>query len=126
MNHIGSTNVIRFLKLQPRQRANRAKQLGLCFNCLQPYFMGHICSRQMCRKCNKRHHTLLHIDEQNQTNDKGSTINNNHSANAKGRTIAEVNTYCSLKNKPRNHMLLATAIVEVQNKSVTMYHAGPC
>ena len=30
---------------------------------------------------------------------------------------AEVNTYCSLKGKPRNHILLATAIVEVQNKS---------
>ena len=35
----------RFLKLQPRQHANRAKQLGLYFNCLQPYFKGHSCSR---------------------------------------------------------------------------------
>ena len=31
----------RFLKLQSRQRANRAKQIGLCFNCLQPYSKGH-------------------------------------------------------------------------------------
>jgi hypothetical protein len=28
-----------------------------------------------------------------------------------------VNTYCSLKGKPRNHILLATAIVEVKNKA---------
>ena len=55
-----------FLKLQPSQRANHAKQLGLCFNCLQPYFKGHTCSRQMCRKYNKRHHTLLHMDRENQ------------------------------------------------------------
>jgi FlaG/FlaF family flagellin (archaellin) len=63
-------------------------------------------------------HTLLHTDKQNQTtNDKGSTTNNNHSANAKGTTTAEVNTYCSLMSKPRNHILLTTAIVDVKNKS---------
>jgi len=61
---------------------------------------------------------MLHIDKENHTtNDKGSTTNNNHSANAKGTTTAEVNTYCSLKSKPRNHILLATAIVDIRNKS---------
>jgi hypothetical protein len=72
----------------------------------------------LCRQCHKRHHTLLHIAKQNQTtNDKGSTTNNNHSAKAKGTTTAEVNIYCSLKSKPINHILLATAIVDVKNKS---------
>jgi hypothetical protein len=61
--------------------------------------------------------TLLHIDKQNQiTNHKGST-SNNPPADAKGSPTAEVNTYCSLKGKFRNHILLATAIVEVKNKS---------
>ena len=32
-------------------------------------------------------------------------------------TMAEVNTYHTLKGKFRNHILLATAIVEVKNKS---------
>jgi len=41
---------------------------------------------------------------------------NNQSANTKGVTSANVNTY-TLKGKPRNHILLATAIVEVRNKS---------
>ena len=41
----------------------------------------------------------------------------------KGSTTAGGNTYWSLKNKPRNHILLATAIVEVQNKSG---HYVPC
>ena len=108
----------RFIKMQPKQCLNCAKQLRLCFNCLQPFIETHTCSKQLCRQCHKRHHTLLHIDEQNQTtNDKGSTTNNNQSANAKGTTISEVNTYCSLKNKPRNHILLATSIVDVKNKS---------
>ena len=101
----------RFLKLQAKQRANRAKQLGLRFNCLQPFFKGNARSRQMCRQHNKRHHTLLHIDTENQTAyDKGSTSNKNLSAGTKGSTAAEFTTYWSLKSKPRNH-ILATAIV---------------
>jgi hypothetical protein len=48
-------------------------------------------------------------------NDKGSTSSNNLPADAQGST-AEVNTYCSFKQKPRNHILLTTAIVEFKNK----------
>jgi hypothetical protein len=57
------------------------------------------------------------MDRQNQTtNNKGSDTNNNLPENANG-TTAEVNTYCSLKGKPRNHILLATRIVVVKHKS---------
>ena len=55
---------------------------------------------------------------QNQpTNDRGSTTTNKPPVDAKGIPAAEVNTSCSLKVKPRNHIHLATAIVEIQNKS---------
>jgi len=58
----------------------------------------------------------MHIDRQLQsTNDKGSAISS-PPADARGSSTAEVHTYCSYKGKPRNHILLATAIVEVQNK----------
>jgi len=66
---------------------------------------------------------LLHIDRQNQsTNNKGLT-NNNPPAYAKGNPTAEVKKYYSFKGKPRYQILLATAIVEVQNKSG---HYVPC
>jgi hypothetical protein len=61
------------------------------------------------------------MDRQNKaTNDKVSKNNNNNNnnpADAQGKQNAEVNTDCSLKAKPRNHIRLATAIVEVQYKS---------
>jgi len=70
----------------------------------------------MCRQCHKRHHTLLHIDSQIQSiNDKGSVTNG--PADERGSSTADVYTYCSFKCKPRNQILLATAIVKVQNKS---------
>jgi len=102
--------------MQAKQRFNLAKQSGLCLNCLQPFTRNHTCSKQVCRKCHKIHHTLLHTDRQNQPIwDKGSLTNG--PAHARGSLTAEVNTYCSFKGKPRNQILLATAIVEVQNNS---------
>jgi hypothetical protein len=53
----------RFLKLQPKQCFTCAKQLGVCFNCLQPFSKSHKCSNQVCRTCSKHHHTLLHMDK---------------------------------------------------------------
>ena len=105
----------KFLKMQAKQRYNHAKQSGLCFNCLQPFTSNQTFSKQVCRQCHKRHHTLLQIDRQYQSiNDKGSVTN--CPADARGRSTAEVNTYCSFKGKPRNQILLATSIVVVQNK----------
>jgi len=106
----------KFLKMKARKRLKHAKQSGLCFDCLQPFTRNHTCPKQMCRHCHKRYHTLLHIERQLQsTNDKGSAISS-PTADARGSSTAEFNTYFSFKSKPRNHILFVTAIVEVQNK----------
>jgi len=106
----------KFLRMEAKQCLNYAKQSRLCFNCLQPFTRNHTCSKQVCRQCHNKHHTLLHINIQNRPNDKGST-SHNRSADAKDNPTAEINTYCSFKGKPKNHILLATDVVEVQNKS---------
>jgi len=63
------------------------------------------------------HHTLLHVNEQtSSTSNKRFGTSYNPPANQRDSAPAEVNTYCSLKSKPINHVLLATAIVEVKNK----------
>jgi len=71
----------------------------------------------VCHKCQNKHHTLLHLDSQTQATNNSSPTKNNQSATTKGVTNANVNTYHTLKGKPKNHTLLATAIVEVRNKS---------
>jgi hypothetical protein len=85
---------------------------------------SHTCSQQQCRICHKRHHTLLHIDKQNQAvNANRTTTNNSSPAVTKGKTSAEGNTYHTFKGKPRNHVILATAVVEVGGKTG---HYVPC
>jgi len=102
--------------MQARQRYNYAKQSRLCFNCLQPYTKNHTCSKHVCRKCHNRHHTLLHMARQSQVvNDRRSATN--QSAGSLDNPTAEVNTYCSFNGISRNHILLATSIVEIQIKA---------
>jgi hypothetical protein len=48
---------------------------------------------------------------------------NNQSACEQGNSTAEVYTYCSFKSKPKNHILLARAIVEIQINLVNIFHA---
>jgi len=106
----------KFLRMEVKQRLNYAKQSRLCFNCLQPYVRNHTCSKQVCRQCNNKHHTLLHINAHTRRNNRGLT-NHNRSADANGSPTAEVNAYCSFKGKPQNQTLLATAIVEFLKRS---------
>jgi len=107
----------KFKGMPPWQRKDYAQQIRPCYNCLRPYSKSHNCSKDLCHVCNKRHHTLLHVNAQiSSASDRRSNTNHNPSANQRNSAPPEVNTYCSLKSKPTNHVLLATATVEVKNK----------
>jgi hypothetical protein len=102
----------KFHKLQPRQRFNHVRQRGLCFNCLQPFVKGHPCSQQQCRICHKRHHTILHTAKQQQ----GASITSSPSL-GQGATGTNVNTYHTFKGNVSNHVLLATAVVDIKDNT---------
>jgi len=107
----------KFRGMSSRQRRDYAQKIRACYNCLRPNSKAHNCSKGACRLCNNQHHTLLHLNAQNSSvSDRRPITNHNPSANQRNSTPAEANTYCSLKSKPVNHILLATAIVEVRNK----------
>ncbi|XP_043263915.1 uncharacterized protein LOC122404086 [Colletes gigas] len=51
----------RFLQLSARDRLNIVKKARLCINCLRPNHVVINCRLGNCRKCDKKHHTLLHF-----------------------------------------------------------------
>ena len=118
-----------------QQRRNYVRQSKRCFNCLQVYTRKHTCSEQVCRKCNARHHTLLHFDKYHQhfkarsvnnlapTTAKGTSTHKKLTVNKQNNAPTEVNTYCTFKGRPQNQVLLATAIVDIRNKAG---HYVPC
>ncbi|XP_029055232.2 uncharacterized protein LOC114882514 [Osmia bicornis bicornis] len=66
----------KFLQLSIRDRLNTVRQTKLCLNCLRPNHTVIHCRLGNCRKCEKKHHTLLHFPTETQavTNYKQSSL----------------------------------------------------
>ncbi|XP_062538341.1 uncharacterized protein LOC134206628 [Armigeres subalbatus] len=52
-----------FTSLPTSQKREKVRSAGLCYNCLRKGHLTRSCSSsKSCRKCNARHHTILHED----------------------------------------------------------------
>ncbi|XP_071576231.1 uncharacterized protein [Temnothorax nylanderi] len=98
-----------FSQLNPEQRIKKARACKLCLNCLKATsHQAKQCNSGACRKCDKRHNTLLHLEhttkpsvdsasgDDSKSNEKVVATSVNHSAIGQERQV-----------------VLATAIVNV-------------
>lgn len=53
-----------FLELTRQKRFGKAKELGLCINCLKGPHKAKDCRADRCLKCSKAHNTLLHFENE--------------------------------------------------------------
>ena len=52
-----------YLELNVDQRIKETRSRKLCLNCLKVASHAKQCGSGSCRKCNKRHNTLLHLEQ---------------------------------------------------------------
>lgn len=92
-------NCEQFAKLSIPDRQKEARKNRLCTNCLRPNHFSTDCNSGSCRKCNKKHHTLLHNDSYyNNTNNQITTHAQNQS-NANSQT----NSNTTSQDNSNNH-----------------------
>ena len=93
-----------FINLSVQGRLEKVKLIKLCINCLRNnHFVENCRVTTKCRNCNKKHHSLLHVDTSSQ---QGNTTTLNNVS-----THANHSTYSNQSNT----VLLATAIVLIKN-----------
>ncbi|XP_044742314.1 uncharacterized protein LOC123304708, partial [Chrysoperla carnea] len=64
----------KFMSLTPTERVHVVKAHNLCFNCLHSnHGVKNCSSNSSCRKCSKRHHTLLHFHHKSDANGKDNS-----------------------------------------------------
>ncbi|XP_062542350.1 uncharacterized protein LOC134210317 [Armigeres subalbatus] len=111
-----------FKTLAVNERYEKAKQLGLCYSCLKKGHRTSNCkTNAKCPKCSRRHHMMLHQEEQTSLDNKKPTLRKGEeidsTMNATAKPEADVTVAnCSLSNNTitsPKHVLLATAIVYV-------------
>lgn len=110
-----------FMKLDPEKRNDWAKSKKACFVCLQFHKYGECKSKFMCKKCEKKHNTLLHF-ESKKTSETKMTPNGAKSAfcattNEKIDEPSTSGQFNALVASKKNQTLLATALIRVVSKN---------
>ena len=85
-------NCEQLVKATIPERLDIVKNLNLCYNCLRSNHSVNECNASTCKTCNKKHHTLLHQDNNTQRK--------------------QVN-FANLHNTDSSRVLLSTAVIHV-------------
>ncbi|CAK9816560.1 hypothetical protein ANTQUA_LOCUS9005 [Anthophora quadrimaculata] len=88
-------NCDEFVKLSVAARSRLVRERDLCFNCLRRSHSASDCRATTCKKCHKRHHTLLHVD----------AVNN-------APTTSQAPATCLATSNP-SQVLLSTAVIDI-------------
>lgn len=107
-----------FLELPIRDRISQVKQLRICFNCLRAGHISTDCKSSHCRKCDKSHNTLLHIDRpsvQPNTQNTEKTISQGSSTQNPSTSLNSV-VNCTVSND-NTHKILATAVILITDSN---------
>ncbi|XP_011860106.1 PREDICTED: uncharacterized protein LOC105557469 [Vollenhovia emeryi] len=107
----------KFLELSVDKRIQEIKGLKLCLNCLKhSEHRAKQCNAGLCKKCNKRHNTLLHMESSLQPNDT-EVSSDRTGTSAESSTTS---TYHATR-ATGHHVLLSTAVVHVQDQKGNMH-----
>ncbi|XP_013161253.1 PREDICTED: uncharacterized protein LOC106113074 [Papilio xuthus] len=118
-----------FEKKSVQERRDFIQSKGLCFNCLQPTHVVMKCRLPTCcKKCGRRHHTMLHFDkeeftEQTITNQGEKNRNKFDGTKQSGSCIANpLNIVANFSKQDISYqVLLATAIIKARSRNGKTY-----
>ena len=113
-----------FAKLEIDNRREYVKQKGLCFNCLIPGHSVAVCKQMTtCRKCSRKHHSLLHVNHQTiKAQTITTTCTENPLQSLEEYTPQVPTTYTALKTEIRGcKVLLVTALVLAKSRDGTTH-----
>ncbi|XP_062713443.1 uncharacterized protein LOC134290341 [Aedes albopictus] len=108
-----------FKKLTVKQRYNKLKTSNLCFNCLRKGHHSAACRNdKSCRKCSKRHHTLIHFEWRKKSDDRSSKFSKvTEMYPAPANTKPPVNlSFSRTPRLPNKQVFLMTAMVTLHSK----------
>lgn len=118
----------KFLQLTINDRWKKVREMKLCANCLSFGHFSSMCKKGNCKKCSKRHNTLLHYNAPQNTNSNGSTSSSaNEQAENQDDQVVEFNgssVMCenNIANS-NNYVLLSTAFIYVQDNNGKFHKA---
>lgn len=103
----------KFLQMTEAERLRWAQQQKLCVNCLKADHAAKVCTSSTCKMCNKKHNTLLHL-QQNPQNRQKTSSSPGQPTNKREETIAVSSASMKPAAGQQNYVMLATANIIVK------------
>lgn len=127
----GIFHCTKFNNLSPSDKYSEIRRLKICSNCLKSGHFSQQCTGGNCKKCNKKHNTLLHIDNYSQNQKKHSnaqissdSTSNNSNENVNLSSENSVNSVTTHSSSHANlQTILSTAIIHIIDNTGKIHEA---
>jgi hypothetical protein len=107
-----------FLNSSINNRISFVKKLNLCLNCLKANHYTNNCKWSGCRKCHKKHNTLLHLDQKSNDEPEAKISQSPRESNNSDQNLnSNIVSNHSCTNTISSQILLATVCLQVRDKS---------
>jgi hypothetical protein len=107
-----------FLNSSINNRISSVKKLNLCLNCLKANHYTNNCKWSGCRKCHKKHNTLLHLDQKSNDEPEAKITQSPRESNNSDQNLnSNIVSNHSCTNTISSQILLATVCLQVRDKS---------
>lgn len=110
-------------EVSPIARFEFVKKHNLCTNCISNGHRALNCSSGSCRKCNMKHHTLLHFSKSNQSLKSENVNKSSHPTTLPSASTSKSLT-ASENNNSRFNDLSPPCQVSKETKSSSSFHIG--
>lgn len=100
----------KFLQLSITERIEAAKEMKICLNCLRGDHRYMFCRAQKCKKCFKKHNTLLHIQMEGEEKEE---IKNDKETTTEAAPSTRTSYIAASAHGLNSYVLLATATVKI-------------
>lgn len=109
-----------FTKQTSDERSQFVQKRGLCFNCLSPTHPVRSCHQTTCcRRCGRRHHSLLHIEKKENQGITKEEIGESQPHTSSREETSIVSNFS--KNSSPSEVLLATALVKAKSVNGSLH-----
>lgn len=102
----------KFLQMPEADRLNYVQSQKLCVNCFKNNHSAKTCTSGSCKKCSKKHNTLLHLNSKSKSQ-QSSNVQQNTNASSNTSNVTVTSAAANNLASRQDYVLLATARVRI-------------
>lgn len=102
-----------FLALSNDDRLKLMPSFKVCYNCFKSGHYANQCKRPGCKMCKRRHHTLIHVTDKNNSSCSTASTDSSQSSGNSMSTTSDTGVSLSVNLTHHSDVILSTALIKL-------------